>query len=256
MASAAVAVTDAVTSDTNGSGSSDGVSGAVVAGIAAAVVVFVSMCIVAVVFRRRRHARTGFMPRFTSTNNHEQPLTRRAQALTAELHRLLLHRVQAQFVIGYRQLIPGGVASFEAYQQKITNEIEVDGSAIRFGVEIGEGHYGTVYHGQLKTDKQAPPHCTQQHSVGASSKGGGKRNTRLAVAVKVPKFHAGDIYRTDAADRELVVKQNAALLLEAFVMHGLRHQYIVSILAVSARTDPVMLCEFSTASMRFHGVLT
>ena len=226
--------------------SSSSSSGSLAAGVAAAVVIIALICLVAVVVRRRRNrASTGFMPRFVAKDDHNRPLTRRAKALTAELHDLLLHRVQAQFVIGYRQLIPSGVASFEAYQQKIADEIEVGGSAIRVGVEIGAGHYGTVYHGQLKAGKQALPPTKQPHS------GEGDRLVKglVPVAIKVPKLRDDG---TGTTHRDVVVQQNAALLLEAFVMHGLRHPHIVSLLAVSARTDPVMLCESSCCLQASH----
>ena len=110
----------------------------------------------------------------------------------AELYALLLQRVQSEFLLGYKQLIGGAVASFDDYKQLIAG-ITVAPSAIKLGAELGRGNYGSVYAATLRRS----------------------RTDVVAVAVKVP-----------AADRvgqewsAASVEKSAALLLEAFVQHG------------------------------------
>jgi len=63
---------------------------------------------------------------------------------------------------------------------------------------------------------------------------------QLTVAVKIPVSNAttprGEA--PNAAD----IERGAALLLEAFVMHGLKHPRIVSLVAVCTHAQPIMVC--------------
>ena len=141
--------------------------------------------------------------------------THRVAKQMAALRELLLQNVQAQFLLGYRQLIGIDIASFEEYQAQIAT-FEVSASAIMIEDELGKGNYGTVFRAQLKR----------------------RGRPTVMVAVKVPNppgLGAG-------ADLESLADQSTALLLEAFVMHGLRHPFIVSVVALAAHCQPVMLC--------------
>ena len=141
--------------------------------------------------------------------------THRVANQTAALRELLLQNVQAQFLLGYRQLIGINIGSFEEYQAQIA-KLEVPASAITIEDELGKGNYGTVFRAQLKR----------------------RGHPKEVVAVKVPNppgLGAG-------ADLESLADQSTALLLEAFVMHGLRHPFIVSVVALAAHCQPVMLC--------------
>ena len=42
--------------------------------------------------------------------------------------------------------------------------------------------------------------------------------------------------------RDVEVERSAALLLEAFVMHGLKHPKIVSLVAVCTHAKPIIIC--------------
>ena len=141
--------------------------------------------------------------------------THRVAKQMAALRELLLQNVQAQFLLGYRQLIGIDIASFEEYQAQIAT-FEVSASAIMIEDELGKGNYGTVFRAQLKR----------------------RGRPTVMVAVKVPNppgLGAG-------ADLESLADQSTALLLEAFVMHGLRHAFIVPVVALAAHCQPVMLC--------------
>ena len=44
------------------------------------------------------------------------------------------------------------------------------------------------------------------------------------------------------ASHKAEVERSAALLLEAFVMHGLKHPRIVSLVAVCTHAKPIIIC--------------
>jgi hypothetical protein len=157
--------------DDDGGSSSPGV---VIGAVAAGVVLFATVILVTLWRRRKAHSRG------------------KDDGKIAELYALLLQRVQSEFLLGYKQLIGGAVASFDDYKQLIAG-ITVVPSAIKLGAELGRGNYGRVYAATLRRS----------------------RTDVVAVAVKVP-----------AADRvgqewsAASVEKSAALLLEAFVQHG------------------------------------
>ena len=63
----------------------------------------------------------------------------------------------------------------------------------------------------------------------------------LTVAVKIPVSTAASTARGEAP-HTADVERGAALLLEAFVMHGLKHPRIVSLVAVCTHAHPIMVC--------------
>ena len=108
----------------------------------------------------------------------------------------------------------GDVHSFEDYRRQI-DSIAVKPSSIKLGAEIGSGNYGSVYRASLKQAHRTPPH---------------------EVAVNIPTSrHASE---PDAAR----IERNAALLLEAFVLHGLQHPRIISLVAVCTHVRPITVC--------------
>ena len=63
---------------------------------------------------------------------------------------------------------------------------------------------------------------------------------QLTVAVKIPVSTAAS--RRGEAPHAADIESGAALLLEAFVMHGLKHPRIVSLMAVCTHSQPIMVC--------------
>ena len=63
---------------------------------------------------------------------------------------------------------------------------------------------------------------------------------QLTVAVKIPVANATS--PRGEAPNVADIERGAALLLEAFVMHGLKHPRIVSLVAVCTHTQPIMVC--------------
>ena len=61
----------------------------------------------------------------------------------------------------------------------------------------------------------------------------------LTVAVKIPVAAVAVHGEAPSASD---VERGAALLLEAFVMHGLKHARIVGLVAVCTHTRPIMIC--------------
>ena len=139
---------------------------------------------------------------------------------------LVLQKVQAEFLLGYRQLIRKDVNSFEDYKIEIS-AFEVAASQIKLGVEIGRGNYGCVFLAELKKDAK------QNGKKGAAS---------LTIAVKVSNKTHGTVKSSSEKENARRLDENAALLLEAFVLHGLRHPRIVSLVAVVTQSWPVMIC--------------
>ena len=134
---------------------------------------------------------------------------------TIELHTLLLKRVQAEFLLGYRQLIAGKVRSFDDYQTQI-DLLAVKPSCVKLhGAEIGRGNYGAVYRAELRRP----------------------RMPAVTVAVKIP---AAALAASESETAK--IERSAALLLEAFVLHGLQHPRIVTLLAICTHVRPIMVC--------------
>lgn len=106
-------------------------------------------------------------------------------------------------------------------------KIEVPRSAIKMLGEVGHGNYGYVYKAAL--------------SAGAAGTATGRSKSLTIVAVKLP-VHLKSLGEAARPSQEASIEQNSALLLEAFVLHGLKHPRIVSIVALVARTQPVMMC--------------
>ena len=189
---------------TSGDGG-DGLSGAAVGGIVAAIVLLVVAGVIALVAVRKRASQRGRGGRSgRPTIGH----------YSEEMHRLLLERVQGEFLLGYRQLIGGDINSFDDYKEQI-EALTAKPSAIKLGAELGSGNYGTVYRAELK--KTRPTKET------------------VAVAVKVPQ--AAKPGESEASK----VERGAALLLEAFVLHGLAHPRIVALVAVATHVRPIMI---------------
>jgi len=94
-------------------------------------------------------------------------------------------------------------------------------TAIDLGAELGRGNYGRVHRAVL--------HPAAGSTLRSSISG------PLTVAVKVP-------VSPSTASTDVDVERSAALLLEAFVMHGLKHPRIVSLVAVCTDTKPVLIC--------------
>ena len=137
---------------------------------------------------------------------------------------LLLERVQAEFLLGYKQLINNDVNSFDDYKDQIA-ALTVKPKAITLGEELGRGNYGRVYRAVLRPAAGS--------ALSATATG------TLDVAVKVPVTAApGRGEAPHAPD----VERGAALLLEAFVMHGLKHPRIVALVAVCTHARPIMVC--------------
>ena len=201
------------TSSTAASSSSsgdDGLGGGAIAGVVVGVLVVVVVVVVVALLAAWR------------TRQQDTPL----DARVAELHTLLLKRVQAEFLLGYRQLIGDDVNSFDDYQEQIA-AVTVKPRAITLGTELGRGNYGSVYNAVLK------PASGSALGRNATTKG------PLTVAVKMPV--APTLVQGEGA-WEAEVERSAALLLEAFVMHGLKHPRIVSLVAVCTHTKPVLIC--------------
>jgi serine/threonine protein kinase len=94
-------------------------------------------------------------------------------------------------------------------------------TAITLGAELGRGNYGRVHRAVLRP------------AAGSSLRT--STNGPLTVAVKVP-------VSPNSSPTEVDVERSAALLLEAFVMHGLKHPRIVSLVAVCTHTKPILIC--------------
>ena len=94
-------------------------------------------------------------------------------------------------------------------------------AAITLGAELGRGNYGRVHRAVLRP------------AAGSALRT--STNGPLTVAVKVP-------VSPNSSSTEVDVERSAALLLEAFVMHGLKHPRIVSLVAVCTHTKPILIC--------------
>ena len=98
--------------------------------------------------------------------------------LTVWLAGLLLERVQAEFLLGYKQLINNDVNSFDDYKDQIA-ALTVKPKAITLGEELGLGNYGRVHRAVLRP--------------AAGSALGAALGGPVTVAVKVP-VSAGQVH--------------------------------------------------------------
>ena len=208
---------------------------------------------------------------------HRNPLggaaRRKVAEQSAELYALLLKKVQSNFLLNYRQLMDRDLTSFEEFEEQI-GLINVPASAVVVGAELGRGNYGRVHRAQLTTTAMAAGDDTDRDTTsdnnntnGASGVGAGaikskgrgkgwrraaatKTTTTTTVAVKIPTPPGSSSSRQQQQQlagssvdtfSDAQLEMEAALLLEALVLHGLKHQYIVSLVAIAARSQPVML---------------
>eukprot|EP00729_Bicosta_minor_P009053 gene9053-11123_t len=177
-------------------------------------------------------------------------LTKRRNLVTMKkLCNATKERAQLQFLAKYSRVLFSNVQSADEYAA-VVSALELPNITLKAGRTLGRGNYGEVHLATLNVNALAPAGSSPDRD-GTADEGGARNHINVVVVGDRNGGNGGGNKCGSGAAIEVAVKSrlegevdptvDEALLIEALVLHSLKHEHILKLVGISTASMPFLI---------------